>query len=137
MSLFRATPSVVAHFDTLPVDSVDIYESHNCQCPPRSYRAISGKRFPGNHSDLLIFVDMLYEDGHAGVWIPRPTCVCGLCFYSVCNSSSRYACWFARAAQEDDLGQVCLTNIDFLKNGIPASIIVTLVRGSTRDGVVR
>ena len=38
------------------------------------------------------------------------------------------ACCDASAAQEDDLGQAYLTNVDFLKNGIPASIIATLVR---------
>jgi phosphate transporter len=31
------------------------------------------------------------------------------------------------AAQEDELGQLYLSNIDFLKNGVPASIIATLV----------
>ena len=32
------------------------------------------------------------------------------------------------ATQEDELGQLYLSNIDFLKNGVPASIIATLVR---------
>lgn len=32
------------------------------------------------------------------------------------------------AAQEDELGRLYLTNVDFLKNGVPASIIATLVR---------
>ena len=34
------------------------------------------------------------------------------------------------ATQEDDMGQLYLSNIDFLKNGVPASIIATLVRTS-------
>lgn len=34
---------------------------------------------------------------------------------------------FSRATQEDDMGQLYLSNIDFLKNGVPASIIAMLV----------
>lgn len=34
---------------------------------------------------------------------------------------------WCRATQEDELGVLYLTNIDFLKNGVPASIIATLV----------
>jgi phosphate transporter len=33
-----------------------------------------------------------------------------------------------RAAQEDEVGQLYLTNVDFLKNGVPASVIATMVR---------
>jgi phosphate transporter len=32
-----------------------------------------------------------------------------------------------RATQENDLGEMYLTNVDFLKNGVPASIVATLV----------
>jgi len=32
-----------------------------------------------------------------------------------------------RAAQENDPGQVYLTNIDFLENGIPGSTIATMI----------
>lgn len=32
-----------------------------------------------------------------------------------------------RATQEDDMGQLYLSNIDFLKSGVPASIIAALV----------
>lgn len=35
------------------------------------------------------------------------------------------------AAQEDDLGRLYLSNVDFLKNGVPASIIATLVRSAS------
>ena len=34
----------------------------------------------------------------------------------------------ARATQEDEMGQLYLTNVDFLKNGVPASVIAALVR---------
>jgi phosphate transporter len=33
----------------------------------------------------------------------------------------------ASATQEDELGQLYLTNVDFLRNGVPASIIATVV----------
>ena len=32
------------------------------------------------------------------------------------------------ATQEDEMGQLYLSNVDFLKNGVPASIIATMVR---------
>ena len=32
-----------------------------------------------------------------------------------------------RATQEDEMGQLYLSNIDFLKNGVPASIIATVI----------
>lgn len=31
------------------------------------------------------------------------------------------------ATQEDELGQLYLSNVDFLKNGVPASIVATFV----------
>ena len=34
-----------------------------------------------------------------------------------------------RATQEDELGQLYLSNVDFLKNGVPASIVATFVSG--------
>ena len=35
--------------------------------------------------------------------------------------------YYCRATQEDDMGQLYLSNVDFLKNGVPASIIAALV----------
>ena len=35
--------------------------------------------------------------------------------------------YYCRATQEDDMGQLYLSNIDFLKNGVPASIVATAV----------
>ena len=32
-----------------------------------------------------------------------------------------------RATQEDEMGQLYLSNVDFLKNGVPASVIAALV----------
>lgn len=36
-------------------------------------------------------------------------------------------CFGYRATQEDELGELYLSNVDFLMNGVPASIIATLV----------
>lgn len=33
-----------------------------------------------------------------------------------------------RATQENELGELYLSNVDFLKNGVPASIVATVVR---------
>ena len=41
-----------------------------------------------------------------------------------------------RATQEDDMGQLYLTNVDFLKNGVPASIIAMLVSYSCREHLI-
>ena len=35
------------------------------------------------------------------------------------------------ATQEDEMGQLYLSNVDFLKNGVPASIIATMVCGQS------
>ncbi|KAF8442031.1 SPX domain-containing protein [Boletus edulis BED1] len=67
-----------------------------------------GKDLPGSHANLLIFLTGLICS--TGMGMP------------VSGFPNQLA-----AAQEDDLGQAYLTNIDFLKNGIPASIIAALV----------
>lgn len=36
------------------------------------------------------------------------------------------------ATQEDELGQLYLSNVDFLKNGVPASIVATFVSNPSR-----
>ncbi|KAJ7830406.1 SPX domain-containing protein [Mycena olivaceomarginata] len=59
-----------------------------------------GSNLPGNHANLLIFITGL-----------------------ICSTG-----WACLATQEDDLGVLYLNNVDFLKNGVPASIIATLVR---------
>ncbi|KAG9316116.1 putative sodium/sulfate symporter [Chiua virens] len=67
-----------------------------------------GKNLPGGHANLLIFLTGLICS--TGMGMP------------VSGFPNQLA-----VAQEDDLGQAYLTNVDFLKNGIPASIIATLV----------
>ncbi|KAJ3886508.1 SPX domain-containing protein [Lentinula edodes] len=62
----------------------------------------------GDHQNLLIFVTALICS--AGMGMP------------VSGFPNQTA-----ATQEDDLGELYLSNIDFLKNGIPASIFATLV----------
>jgi len=48
--------------------------------------------------------DLFDGDGYTGDRVPQPVCV----------------------AQENDLGQVYLTNIDFLENGMPTSVIAMM-----------
>ncbi|KAF7375640.1 SPX domain-containing protein [Mycena sanguinolenta] len=63
---------------------------------------------PGNHANLLIFITGLICS--AGMGMP------------VSGFPNQTA-----ATQEDDLGVLYLSNVDFLKNGVPASVIATLV----------
>ncbi|KAI0346236.1 Sodium/sulfate symporter [Trametopsis cervina] len=67
-----------------------------------------GSKMPGHPETLLIFLTALICS--AGMGMP------------VSGFPNQQA-----ATQEDDMGQLYLTNIDFLKNGVPASIIATLV----------
>ncbi|KAF5345994.1 hypothetical protein D9758_013862 [Tetrapyrgos nigripes] len=67
-----------------------------------------GKGLGGNHQDLLIFITGLICS--TGMGMP------------VSGFPNQTA-----ATQEDELGELYLTNVDFLKNGIPASVIAMLV----------
>ncbi|KAJ8592872.1 Sodium/sulfate symporter [Rhizopogon salebrosus TDB-379] len=67
-----------------------------------------GQSLPGNHANLLIFMTGL------------------LCSVGMGMPVSGFPNQTA-AAQEDELGRLYLSNVDFLKNGVPASIIATLV----------
>jgi len=67
-----------------------------------------GSSLPGNHQNILIFITGLICS--AGMGMP------------VSGFPNQTA-----ATQEDELGALYLTNVDFLKNGVPASIIATLV----------
>ncbi|KAF9522838.1 SPX domain-containing protein [Crepidotus variabilis] len=62
----------------------------------------------GNHANVLIFITGLI-------------CSCGMGM-PVSGFPNQTA-----ATQENELGELYLTNVDFLKNGVPASIIATLV----------
>jgi len=67
-----------------------------------------GNNLPNNHGNLLIFVTGLICS--TGMGMP------------VSGFPNQTA-----ATQEDELGQPYLSNVDFLKNGVPASIIAALV----------
>ncbi|CAK5268935.1 unnamed protein product [Mycena citricolor] len=67
-----------------------------------------GLSLPGNHANLLIFITGLICS--TGMGMP----VSGFPNQTAAN-------------QEDDLGVLYLDNIDFLKNGVPASVIATLI----------
>jgi len=66
------------------------------------------KTLPGNHENLLIFLTALICS--TGMGMP----VSGFPNQTAKN-------------QEDDMGQPYLSNYDFFKNGVPASIIATMV----------
>ncbi|KAJ6611134.1 SPX domain-containing protein [Mycena sp. CBHHK59/15] len=67
-----------------------------------------GSNLPGQHQNLLIFITGLICS--TGMGMP------------VSGFPNQTA-----ATQEDELGVLYLSNIDFLKNGVPASMIATLV----------
>jgi len=67
-----------------------------------------GKNLPGNHANLLIFLTGLICS--TGMGMP------------VSGFPNQTA-----ATQEDELGQLYLSNVDFLKNGVPASIVAAFV----------
>jgi len=67
-----------------------------------------GSNLPGKHQNLLIFITALICS--AGMGMP------------VSGFPNQTA-----ATQEDELGELYLSNVDFLKNGVPASIIATIV----------
>jgi len=67
-----------------------------------------GKNLPGHHANLLIFLTGLICS--TGMGMP------------VSGFPNQTA-----ATQEDELGQLYLSNVDFLKNGVPASIVATFV----------
>ncbi|KAH8094497.1 Sodium/sulfate symporter [Cristinia sonorae] len=69
---------------------------------------VVGEKLPGDHQNLLVFLTGLICS--AGMGMP------------VSGFPNQTA-----ATQEDDMGQLYLSNIDFLKNGIPASVIATAV----------
>ncbi|KAH9070821.1 SPX-domain-containing protein [Lactarius deliciosus] len=70
-----------------------------------------GSNLPGNQANLLIFITGLVCS--TGMGMP------------VSGFPNQTA-----ATQEDEMGQLYLTNVDFLKNGVPASIIAALVVAS-------
>jgi len=67
-----------------------------------------GSNLPGEHRNLLIFITGLICS--TGMGMP------------VSGFPNQTA-----ATQEDELGELYLSNVDFLKNGVPASIIATIV----------
>ncbi|KAH9902404.1 Sodium/sulfate symporter [Cubamyces lactineus] len=67
-----------------------------------------GASMPGDRSNLLIFITGLICS--TGMGMP------------VSGFPNQTA-----ATQEDEMGQLYLSNVDFLKNGVPASVIATMV----------
>ncbi len=59
--------------------------------------------------------------GNARLWVSQSDCV------SHQYTLARSIHLSFSATQENELGELYLSNVDFLKNGVPASIIATLV----------
>jgi hypothetical protein len=66
---------------------------------------------------------MLDWNGDAGIWLSQSDSVRQL--YE--RSGTLVDFVFHRATQTDDVGELYLSNVDFLKNGVPASIIAAIV----------
>ncbi|PFH46462.1 hypothetical protein AMATHDRAFT_69824 [Amanita thiersii Skay4041] len=77
-----------------------------------------GSNLPGGHSNLLIFITGLICS--TGMGMP------------VSGFPNQTA-----ATQEDELGENYLTNVDFLKNGVPASMMAALVVSTVGFALMR
>ncbi len=109
------------------IDRFHIHQPHNSECPPCPH-CQGGRREPprqpSKSSHCHNWACLLHRDGYACLRIPQSDCVRPLShppFYPAENPFS------IRATQEDEMGQLYLTNVDFLKNGVPASVIAALV----------
>lgn len=74
---------------------------------------------------------MLNGNGNASFRVPQPNCVSALMMFGSLVFS--YFGRFYSASQEDEMGQLYLSNVDFLKCGVPASIIAALVSDSLHE----
>lgn len=77
--------------------------------------------------ELLGLLYSSSQDGDANSFSLVLHCI-PFSFFS-CSDTFTHCCFHTnlRATQEDELGELYLDNTDFLKNGVPASIIATLV----------
>lgn len=86
-----------------------------------------GSSLEGNPRNLLIFITGLICSAGMGMPVsgfPNQTAYVILLVYWLNGELMRVN---KRATQENELGELYLSNVDFLKNGVPASIIATLV----------
>lgn len=87
-----------------------------------------GDALPGGHGNLLIFATGLICSTGMGMPVsgfPNQTACVLMQFPPLYHILINH-----RATQEDELGQLYLTNVDFLKNGVPASFISMMVSWS-------
>jgi hypothetical protein len=89
-----------------------------------------GSNLPGHHQNLLIFITGLICSAGMGMPVsgfPNQTASVPTTLHVLCHTGSPDSLGFFSATVEDELGELYLSNVDFLKNGVPASIIATLV----------
>jgi phosphate transporter len=83
-----------------------------------------GSNLPGNQANLLIFITGLVCSTGMGMPVsgfPNQTAYVSQLYSAVTDLFA------IRATQEDEMGQLYLSNVDFLKNGVPASVMAALV----------
>jgi phosphate transporter len=112
-----------------PLGHFHLHQSHDSERATRSHSKRS-RRKPTRESRgcpcLHHRTHLFRRHGDAGVRISEPNCVRVSSLVPFVYHR-HIPCGNQRATQEDELGELYLTNIDFLKNGVPSSIIATLV----------
>ncbi|KAI0319073.1 SPX domain-containing protein [Amylostereum chailletii] len=95
-----------------------------------------GSNLPGNQANLLIFITGLICSAGMGMPVsgfPNQTACVLFSSHFIPSPSQAWPLTIfvlpalLSATQEDEMGQLYLSNVDFLKNGVPASAIATLV----------
>ena len=110
------------------VDRLHIHQPHNSECPPCPHSQGGwGKpsRQPSKSPHFHHWACLLHWDGDACLGVPQSDCVRPPSHHSFHSGGENP--FSIRATQEDEMGQLYLTNVDFLKNGVPASVIAALV----------
>ena len=90
-----------------------------------------GSNLEGNHARLLIFLTGLLCSTGMGMPVsgfPNQTAYVNVLFFQYPVLAVLIFVYLHSANQEDEMGQLYLSNIDFLKNGVPASAIAAFVR---------
>ncbi|KAJ7257685.1 SPX domain-containing protein [Mycena rebaudengoi] len=92
---------------------------------------VVGSNLPENHRNLLIFITGLICSTGMGMPVSGfPNQTAYVVSVHLSFPTQLAFSFLFRATQEDELGVLYLSNVDFLKNGVPASIIATLVVSS-------
>jgi phosphate transporter len=122
-STFSLGPAADAHPGRL-----DVHQPHDRGRPARADRGRAREEPPGRAraaAHLSHRPHLLDGHGHARLGVPEPDRV--RVFPLRAGPRTGVDGVDRSAAQEDEVGQLYLSNVDFLKNGVPASVLATLV----------